>query len=73
MTRAPLESLAGLYDEDAVWPFIAGSVSTISSVTRGGNWMPTGISLKIDRMTFMPSCSHCAWSPMTSSGTWIWS
>ncbi len=37
MTRAPLASLAGLYEDEAVWPFIAGSVSVTSKVTRGGN------------------------------------
>ena len=33
MVRTPFDSIAGLNEPDAVWPFIAGSVSVISSVT----------------------------------------
>ena len=47
MVRAPFDSLAGLYDEEAVAPFMPGSVSVISRVTRGGNWIATAFSLKI--------------------------
>ena len=37
ITRAPFASLAGLYEDEAVWPYIAGSVSVTSNVTRGGS------------------------------------
>ena len=53
-------------DEDAVWFLIAGSVSVISSVTRAATGSPLALPLNIDRMTFMPSSSHTAWSPIVS-------
>ena len=41
MVRTPFDSMAGLNEPDAVCPFIAGSVSTISSVTFCGISMET--------------------------------
>ena len=35
MVRTPFDSMAGLNEPEAVWPFMAGSVSVISSVTFG--------------------------------------
>ena len=39
MVLAPLERVAGLNEDEAVWPLTTGSVSVISSVTRAGSSM----------------------------------
>jgi len=44
MILMPLEALAGLYDEEAVWPFTVGSVSTTSRTTFSGSSIPIGRS-----------------------------
>jgi hypothetical protein len=56
MVRTPLLRMAGLYDDEAVWPFTDGSVSTISSTTVRGSSRAIGTSLCVDRTTVMFSC-----------------
>src|SRR4029077_12582344 len=55
MVRTPFDSMAGLNEPDAVCPFIAGSVSTISSVTFCGISMETATPSCKARFTTMPS------------------
>ena len=56
MVRTPFDSMAGLNEPDAVCPFIAGSVSVISSVTFCGISMETGdafVQGEIDHHAFL--------------------
>ncbi len=46
MVLTPLFSVAGLNEDEAVWPFTTGSVSTISRVTRCGSSMDEGVALE---------------------------
>ena len=71
MVRTPFDRTAGLKEDDAVWFLMAGSVSTISSVTRGGSSIEIGVSLNSAIWHSMPSCRKGAESPSMSSGTWI--
>ena len=73
MVRTPFDSIAGLNEPDAVWPFTTGSVSVISRVTRAGNSIESAVPSKVFMKTFIPSCRNAFWSPITSSGTAIWS
>jgi hypothetical protein len=66
MVRTPLESTAGLNDDDAVWFLMAGSVSVISRVTRAGISMEIGVSLNSATWHSMPSCRKGAESPSMS-------
>ena len=58
MVRAPFDSVAGLNEPDAVCPFMAGSVSVISSVTFCGSSIDTGTPSWVARFTTMPSCRY---------------
>ena len=49
MVRTPFDRIAGLNEPEAVWPFMAGSVSVISSVTF------CGISSEIAMPSWMAS------------------
>ncbi len=51
MVLTPLDSIAGLKEPEAVWPFTTGSVSTISKVAR---W---GISIEMGRPSNICSCT----------------
>ena len=65
--------MAGLYDDEAVWPFTDGSVSAISKVTVRGSSMAIGTPSCTERITERPSVSHGAFSPTVSSDTTTWS
>jgi len=71
MVRTPFDRSAGLNDDDAVWFLIAGSVSTISSVTRCGSSMEMGAPLNMAIWHSMPSCRNGAESPSMSAESWI--
>ncbi len=56
MVRTPFDSMAGLNEPEAVWPFIAGSVSVISRVTFAGISIEIGMPSWMASFTTMPSC-----------------
>ena len=56
ITRNPLSTMAGLYDDDAVWPFTTGSVSVISTVIFCGISSAMATSCYVLTDTFIPSC-----------------
>ena len=60
MHLKPFESIAGLKEEDAVWPLTVGSVSVISSVMRGGSEMAIGVPSWRESVTSMFSCRNDA-------------
>ena len=43
LVRTPFDSVAGLYDEDAVWPLVTGSVSVTSRTTFWGSTIATAL------------------------------